>query len=173
MKTRHLSPQLALVVMAALVGAGSVEAAVRLDVSNDTCHVTPCPTTHPVPPLTAVKGQPFYLAVSALNADDSRDTLYTGTIHLSSSDPAAVLPATFSMVSQDEGGRLVLVTLNTLGPQALNAADEGAVPLTGSTTLTVLASSQGIPALSVLGSIALAFGIGVIGALLAREGGRA
>jgi hypothetical protein len=145
-----------LLCLAVEASAQAATQAVRLLVSNDQCDVTPCPATHPIPPLTATPGVPFYLAVAAVNADGSLDPAYTGIIHLSSTDPDASLPQSVTLGPQDGGGKLTSATLRTLGAQTISATDEGSPALTGSLTLTVIASSQGIPELSRVGALILA-----------------
>ena len=130
--------------------------AVRLIVSNDPCTFSVCPATHPIPPLTATAGKPFPLAIIAVDAQDSLDSSYTGTIHLSSSDPHASLPKSLVLTPADGGGRLLSGTLTTLGSQTIYATDESSPPLTGSLTLTVMSSSEGIPGLSEVGALLLA-----------------
>jgi hypothetical protein len=58
--------------------------------------------------------------VTALNANGSVNTAYTGTVHFTSSDPQAVLPADLQLVN---GTATLSVTLKTAGVQWLAATD--------------------------------------------------
>jgi Big-like domain-containing protein len=48
---------------------------------------------------------------------------YNGTVHFSSSDPAAVLPADYTFTFADQGQHHFLATLKTSGPQTITASD--------------------------------------------------
>lgn len=48
---------------------------------------------------------------------------YNGTVHFSSSDPAAVLPADYTFTFADQGHHHFLATLKTGGPQTITAVD--------------------------------------------------
>lgn len=48
---------------------------------------------------------------------------YAGTVHFTSSDPAAVLPSDYTFTSADAGSHTFSVTLNTTGIQTITAAD--------------------------------------------------
>jgi hypothetical protein len=61
---------------------------------------------------------------------------YTGTIHFTSSDSQAVLPANYTFTSTDAGVHSFSVTLKTAGSQSITATD----PVTGNMT----ASQTGI-----------------------------
>jgi hypothetical protein len=56
---------------------------------------------------------------------------YRGTIHLSGSDPQALLPADYSLAAADDGQHAFAVTLKTAGPQSLTAADPATAGLRG------------------------------------------
>jgi hypothetical protein len=71
-----------------------------------------------VPP-TAVVGQPVSVTVNAVGAGGV-DPTYTGTVHLTSSDPAAVLPVDATLTN---GSGAFSVTLNTAGTQTVTATD--------------------------------------------------
>jgi hypothetical protein len=70
---------------------------------------------------TAGVSQP--LTVTALNADGTVNTGYTGTVHFSSSDPQAVLPADYPFTAADQGVHTFSVTLKTAGSQSITATD--------------------------------------------------
>ena len=72
----------------------------------------------PASPPTA--GTPFNFTVTALGASGQTATSYTGTVHFTSTDPQAVLPAA-SMLSNVTG--TFTATLKTAGPQTITATD--------------------------------------------------
>jgi hypothetical protein len=50
-------------------------------------------------------------------------TNYTGALHVASTDPAATLPADYTMTASDNGSYLFQVTLATPGAQTLTVTD--------------------------------------------------
>jgi uncharacterized delta-60 repeat protein len=77
--------------------------------------------------LTAGTAGTFTLSV--LNSDGSADTGYSGTVHITSSDPQAVLPADFTITS---GTATFSATLKTAGIQSLTATDTVTSGINGS-----------------------------------------
>jgi hypothetical protein len=75
--------------------------------------------------------------VVALNASNHRVRNYTGTVHLTSSDPTATLPANFTFTASDHGHHTFQVTLKTPGSETITATDTANSSITGSTTTTV------------------------------------
>jgi len=71
-------------------------------------------------PATAAGGTPFGLMVSALDANNLLLANYAGTVHFSSSDSAAVLPADSTLTA---GMGNFSATLKTGGSQTITAAD--------------------------------------------------
>jgi hypothetical protein len=61
--------------------------------------------------------------VTANNASGGVNTGYTGTIHFTSSDPHAVLPADYTFTGADRGVHTFGATLKTAGTQSVTAAD--------------------------------------------------
>jgi hypothetical protein len=85
-------------------------------------------------------GQPAPLTVTALDAFGNLATGYAGTVHFTSTDPAAVLPADFTFGAADGGRHTFPVTLLSLGPQAVTVADASAgLTASGSTLVEALA----------------------------------
>ena len=72
--------------------------------------------------------------VTAKNADGTTATGYTGTVHFTSSDPRAVLPADYTFTAADAGVHTFSATLKTAGAQSLTVADTTSANLTGSET---------------------------------------
>ena len=54
-------------------------------------------------PSPATAGAAGSFTVTARNADGTTDTAYTGTVHFTSSDPRAVLPADYTFTAADAG----------------------------------------------------------------------
>jgi uncharacterized repeat protein (TIGR01451 family) len=67
---------------------------------------------------------------------------YTGTVHFTSSDPLAVLPADYTFVAGDAGAHTFSFTLNTLGDQTITATDVHSSGFIGSTTVNVNTSED-------------------------------
>jgi hypothetical protein len=56
---------------------------------------------------------------------------YTGTVHFTSSDPQAVLPADYTFTSADQGVHTFTATLKTAGTQSLTATDKATAGVFG------------------------------------------
>jgi hypothetical protein len=65
---------------------------------------------------------------------------YSGTIHFTSSDPQAGLPADYHFTTGDGGRHSFRLTLGTLANQSVTATDSGTMSIHGSTTVTVTAA---------------------------------
>jgi hypothetical protein len=74
-------------------------------------------------PSTTTAGQAGNVTVTVLNPDGSVDTGYTGTVHFTSSDPQAVLPANYTFTPADAGVNTFGVTLKTAGAQSFTVTD--------------------------------------------------
>jgi hypothetical protein len=72
-------------------------------------------------PTTAGAAGSF--TVMALNSDGTTNTSYAGTVHLTSSDPQAVLPADYTFTTSDAGVHTFSATLKTAGTQWITATD--------------------------------------------------
>jgi hypothetical protein len=83
-------------------------------------------------PVTAGTAGSF--TVTALNADGTVNTGYTGTVTFSSSDPQALLPANYTFTAADQGVHTFTATLTTAGSQSITAADTAIGSVTGSDT---------------------------------------
>jgi hypothetical protein len=81
------------------------------------------PTLAITAPSTSTAGLPDTFTVTALNANDTVDTAFTGTVQFSSSDPDAVLPAASTLT---DGTGTFKVTLTTAGSQWITATDSAA-----------------------------------------------
>ena len=93
---------------------------------------------------TPTAGVPFAITVTAMDAYGNVATGYTGTINLSSTDPAAELPltyninipaapvpATYAFAPQQQGTATFDVTFETSGTQSLTATDSSSSSITG------------------------------------------
>ncbi|HEX7287277.1 MAG TPA: hypothetical protein VF532_13915 [Candidatus Angelobacter sp.] len=64
-------------------------------------------------------------------------TGYAGTVHFTSSDPTAVLPADYTFTAADAGTHTFPVTLSTLGDQTITVTDTRSAGFVGSATTNV------------------------------------
>jgi N,N-dimethylformamidase beta subunit-like protein len=102
------------------------------------------PTVHDlklVAPAGVSAGQPFSVTVTAEDSNGRPVPSYTGTVHLSSTDPQAVLPADYTFTSTDAGAHGFPVTLKTVGSSTVTATDTVTSSVSGSQTVTVSSST--------------------------------
>src|SRR5262249_50855461 len=90
-------------------------------------------------PAASQAGAPFDVTVTAVDAGGHVDPLYAGTIHFSSTDAGAQLPAYYTFTAGDQGmvtfvGGVILVTA---GSQTVTVTDVDTGLLTGSASITV------------------------------------
>jgi methionine-rich copper-binding protein CopC len=83
-------------------------------------------------PASSTAGTTQTITVTALNADGTTTTGYQGTVHFTSSDPAAVLPADYTFVPANGGVHTFSVTLKTAVAQSITVTDAGNSGITGS-----------------------------------------
>jgi hypothetical protein len=105
-------------------GAGGVSLAVT-PAAASSFRVTGFPT-----PSTAGTAGTF--TVTAKDPYGNVATGYAGTVHLTSSDAQAVLPADYTFAASDNGVHSFSATLRTAGEQSLTATDAAAPAVTGS-----------------------------------------
>jgi hypothetical protein len=72
------------------------------------------------------------LTVTAKDAYGNTAVSYNGTIHFTSSDPQAILPANYTFTGGDAGNHLFSLNLRTAGIQSVTASDSLNVSITGS-----------------------------------------
>lgn len=126
------TPQANLIVSALVGSASSTATATRFGLSA---------------PGSATAGGTFSITVSALTSSNTVFTGYTGTVHFSSSDVAAGLPADYTFTSADNGVHTFAgLTLKTAGSQSLVVADKLTGTVTGSTTVLVNPAAVHSPA---------------------------
>ncbi len=70
-----------------------------------------------------VANTPFSVTVRALNASNQTVTTYRGTVHFTSDDPQAVLPADYTFTAADNGVHTFTVRLRTAGLHQVIATD--------------------------------------------------
>jgi hypothetical protein len=101
--------------------------------------VSPPPTTHFVvtAPASATNGAAFNFTVTALDASNNVTTAYAGTVHFTSSDAAATLPANATLTN---GSASFSATLRIAGNQTLTATDTLNVSLTGTSNLILVSA---------------------------------
>jgi uncharacterized repeat protein (TIGR01451 family) len=125
---------------AAAVPAGNTTYVVQNEFSNlqNDCVSAPPVLNLTAPPSGAGPALPFNLKLT-IQSSVAAFTLagYTGTVHFTSSDAQAVLPADYTFVSGDAGTHTFSVTLNTLGDQTIAVTDTHASGLTGTNTVNV------------------------------------
>ena len=85
------------------------------------------------PATTQTAGSPFVLSVTAKDANGNTTPGYRGTVHFSSSDTNATLPANYTFKSADSGTHTFnnKTVLTTAGPQTVSATDTAAPGITG------------------------------------------
>ena len=91
-------------------------------------------------PISATSGVPFSFSVTALDANNNVTVAYTGTVHFTSSDPNATLPAN-STLSQGVGN--FSAALFTGPTQTITATDSASASITG-TSNAIAASYSGV-----------------------------
>jgi RHS repeat-associated protein len=83
-------------------------------------------------------GGSFIVTVTALDPFNNIATAYVGTIHFTSSDSQAVLPATYMFIPGDGGVHTFTVTLMTAGSQTITATDTVSSSITGTSGAVVV-----------------------------------
>ena len=94
-------------------------------------------------PASAAAGSAFSFTVTALDQFNNTATGYAGTVHFTSTDVGAVLPANSTLTN---GVGTFSATLNTGGNQTITATDTVNSSITG-TSNTILVGNQSVPML--------------------------
>lgn len=88
-------------------------------------------------PATFTQGTAFNFTVAAQNPNaPGADTSFIGTVHFTSSDPKAVLPADYTFVTTDKGTQSFGATLMASGSQTITVTDTVNGAITATSTLT-------------------------------------
>jgi hypothetical protein len=90
-----------------------------------------------VPGPNATAGTPLTLTVSVLDAFGNLVTGYTGTVHFSSSDAQASLPADTAFAASDGGVQTFTVIFRTSGAQSITATDTANSGVFGTAAVSV------------------------------------
>jgi hypothetical protein len=96
--------------------------------------------------------------VTVLNSAGATWTGYTGTVHFSSSDPQAALPADYTFTSADQGVHTFTAVLKTVGIQSLTVTDKNTPTLT-STDWNITVNPAAASQLLVVGFVAETAGV--------------
>jgi hypothetical protein len=86
---------------------------------------------------TTTAGAAYSFTLVALNASGNLATGYTGTVHLSSSDAQAALPADYTFTAADGAIHTFTVTLKTAGTQSVSVVDTAHPSVTSSLSVSV------------------------------------
>jgi hypothetical protein len=127
---------------------------------------TPGPATHftVAAPASATAGIPVSVTVTALDQYGNTATGYTGTIHFTSTDTLATLPADYPFGASDAGVHTFTATFGAAGTWNLTATDTLTTTITGTqtgivitpvattTTLTITTNVAGTPPTASRGS---------------------
>jgi hypothetical protein len=109
--------------------------------TSNSITVSPAAATHfaTVAPANAIAGTPFTFTVTALDQFNNTATGYAGTVHFTSTDGQAVLPANGTLTN---GTRAFSATLKIHGSQTVTATDTATSSITGtSNTVAVDAAA--------------------------------
>jgi hypothetical protein len=93
------------------------------------------------PPITIGARTPFHVTARALDPEGNVDRSYAGTVHFSSTDGQATLPANYAFTLKDDGAHTFSVTLGTLGSQTITATDTATGSIKGQASVTVTPGS--------------------------------
>lgn len=88
----------------------------------------------------AYPGEPTAVEVTALNAAGQTATGYTGTVHLTSTDPFASMLGSYTFTAADQGSYIFSVIFAEPGVQTVTATDVANAALTGSASVNVISS---------------------------------
>jgi hypothetical protein len=89
-------------------------------------------------PANSAPGTSFNFTVTAQNpVGSSTDASFAGTVHFSSSDSQAVLPADFTFKPSDQGTQTFGATFKSGGPQTITATDTVNSAIVATATVTV------------------------------------
>jgi len=89
-------------------------------------------------PANSSTRQTFSLTVTALDAANNTSTVYSGTVHFSSTDAQAMLPANSTLTA---GTASFSATFETAGTQTITATDTVTASITGAGSISVAASA--------------------------------
>jgi hypothetical protein len=88
-------------------------------------------------PALRVAGAPFPVTITALDASNNVVPTYTGTVHFTSTDGQATLPADYVFTPSNNGTVTLAAVFNTAGTQVLTATDTTTASIVGKASVTV------------------------------------
>ena len=108
--------------------------------TSNTIAVGPFVATHLLisAPGTITAGTPFNIIVTALDQFSNIATGYTGTVHFTSTDGAAILPANVTLIN---GTNTLSVTLKTTGSQTITGTDTVTATITGTSNIVTVTAA--------------------------------
>lgn len=144
------------------ITAGAHTYSVELVFSNlqGGCVSAPPVFSMPAPAGGAGPAVPFHMTLTVKNSSNGTLTNYRGTVHFTSGDPGAVLPADYTFTTADAGVHTFPFTLSLLGNQTITVTDTHSSGFTGTTTVNV----NTIPDMTIALQHAGNFGAGQTGA---------
>jgi hypothetical protein len=115
-------------------------------------------------PASITAGTPDSITVTAVDAQGHAVAGYTGTIHFTSSDAQAGLPADYTFVAADHGTHTFPVTLKTPGAQTITVADKAQMSLSKQADVKVTPPVVGnpVPKITGLGQTSVLEGSGAL-----------
>ena len=87
-------------------------------------------------------GAPQSITLTVRDAFNNVATGYRGTVHFTSSDPQAALPANYAFTAADAGSHVFGVTLKTAGAQSVAVSDTATATLTATSTPAVVSPAS-------------------------------
>ncbi len=93
-------------------------------------------------PSTGTAGAAQTFTATVLGPNGQTDATYIGTIHFSSTDSQASLPANYTFTAADAGKRTFSATLETTGTQSMTATDTASQNITGTASVTVVSAAS-------------------------------
>jgi uncharacterized repeat protein (TIGR01451 family) len=147
----------------AIVNAGSTTYVVQQEFSNvqNDCVDAPPVFNMASPAAGVAPSLPFNITLTVQSsANPFTLTGYTGTVHFTSSDTQAILPADYTFLPSDAGTHIFPFTLKTLGDQTITVTDTRSAGFTGTATINVNTT----PDLTISKSHAGSFFVGQTGA---------
>jgi hypothetical protein len=121
----------------ASVSAGGHAYSIQQEFSNLQNDCVSAPPVFHMTAGAATLSTPFNLTLRVQSsATPTISTGYTGTVHFTSSDAQAILPADYTFVTADGGSHIFPVTMNSTGSQTINIVDTHSSGFTGALTLS-------------------------------------
>jgi CSLREA domain-containing protein len=104
-------------------------------------------------PSPTTQGTPGTFTVTANDSSGNVDAGYLGTVHFTSSDPHALLPANYMFLAGDHGSHTFTATFNTIGSQSITATDTVTASITGADA-AITVNPANVPAALTVNSVA-------------------